>query len=74
MEKDINLQIEDLKNDCVNLINQSGLPISVAYYLFKDIMVDLQTSYENYLKQARIEETKRLQALAQSQETSEVEE
>lgn len=74
MEKDINLQIEDLKNDCVSLINQSGLPISVAYYLFKDIMVDLQTSYENYLKQARIEETKRLQALAQPQETNEVEE
>lgn len=53
MEKDINLQVEEFRQTIIDTVNRSGLPISVAYYILKDIMVDFTDSYKNYLDQAK---------------------
>lgn len=66
--RDVNLTIEDLKGQIVNAINQSGLPISVAYYVTKDIMAELEINYRNYLSQAYRQEG---QAAAANQDTEE---
>lgn len=72
MERDINLQIEEFKQTIVDTVNHSGLPISVAYYILKDIMNDFTDSYKNYLEQAsRREKQEALQR--QAEETVEPE-
>lgn len=62
MEKDINLQIEEFRQTIIDTVNRSGLPISVAYYILKDVMIDFTDSYKNYLDQAkrREEDAKKL--------------
>ena len=49
MEKSINLQIEDVKNQLYEVINKSKLPISFMYYLMKDLMQDLTDVYNQTL-------------------------
>lgn len=41
----MNLQIEETKNQIINVINNSGLPIGVIYYLFKDINTEVANEY-----------------------------
>lgn len=53
MQEDINLIIEDFKNNIINTINGSQLPPAVVYYIFKDINKDVETSYKNYIQQAQ---------------------
>lgn len=69
MERDINLVIEDVKAQIIDTINHSGLPISVVYYIMKDVMYDLDANYTNYIEQAR----KQLQMAAPAEEMTEVE-
>ena len=54
--RDVNLIIEDVKMNIVNELNNSNLPISVAYYILKDVMNELSNNYDNYIKQARRQE------------------
>lgn len=43
----MNLEIEQLRRAIVGLVNNSGLPIGVAYYVLKDSLADLKTAYDN---------------------------
>jgi len=49
MEKTINIKIEEIKNELFNIVNNSGLPFSAIYYLFKDFMNDLTNAYNETL-------------------------
>ena len=53
MEQDINLVIEDFKNTLTSTINNSGLPISVVYYIITDLYKELDNQYYQYIRQAR---------------------
>lgn len=43
----MNLEIEQLRRAIIGLVNNSGLPIGVAYYVLKDSLADLKTAYDN---------------------------
>ena len=49
----MNLQIEQTKNEIINVINNSGLPIGVIYYLFKDINTEVANEYGKTLNAER---------------------
>lgn len=66
MERNINLIIEDIKSQIINIINSSGLPISVIYYLMSDVYKKLDIEYKSYIEQAKLEEKR--QALKESKE------
>lgn len=51
--QDVNLIIDDFKKSMVATINNSGLPISIVYYICKDIMNDITMNYDAYLEKAR---------------------
>ena len=53
MEKSVNLRVEDFKNDLYSLVNNSGLPISVVYYVFNTVGRDLSDEYGRVLNQER---------------------
>lgn len=53
MQEDINLIIEEFKNNIISTINGSQLPPAVVYYIFKDINKDVEASYSNYIQQAQ---------------------
>ena len=44
-----NTQLNDLKNNLINTINQSGIPVGVIYYLLKDILSEVTDSYKQTL-------------------------
>lgn len=67
MQEDINLIIEDFKNNIINTINGSQLPPAIVYYIFKDINKDVEASYRNYIQQAQ-----QRQAAAASQQEAAV--
>ena len=48
-----NTHLNNLKTDLVNTINKSGLPVGVAYYIIKDLFMDVQIAYENALRSER---------------------
>ena len=45
----MNMTIEELKQQLYELVNNSGLPFSVVYYLFKDFMNELTNAYNETL-------------------------
>ena len=45
-----NTYLNDFKNDLVNTVNKSGLPVGVAYYIIKDLFMEIQSAYEATLK------------------------
>lgn len=45
-----NTHLYNLKNNLINTINESGLPVGVAYYIIKDLFMDIQNAYETTLK------------------------
>lgn len=47
----INTNINVFKNNIANVIQNSQLPVGVVYYIFKDIINELQIAYENTLRQ-----------------------
>ena len=51
MEKPISLKIKDFKNNAVNLVNTSGLPLFVVEPILKDILDEVQmVSNQQYLQ------------------------
>lgn len=50
-----NIYLYNFKNDMVNTINNSGLPVGVVYYIMKDLFNDIQNAYENTLKKEKEE-------------------
>lgn len=47
MEKGLNSILNNLKNDIIKLVNESQIPVGVAYYIIKDIYHDISVAYEN---------------------------
>lgn len=45
-----NTHLNNLKNDLINTVNKSGLPVGVAYYIIKDLFIDISNAYEQALK------------------------
>ena len=45
----INQEIEQVRNNIVSVINNSNMPIGVVYYVMKDIMSEIELSYQNVL-------------------------
>lgn len=45
----INLQIENFRNELYNLVANNGLPISIVYYIYKNIGQELENTYFNVL-------------------------
>lgn len=56
-----NTHLYNLKNDLVNTINNSGLPVGVAYYIVKDLFMDIQNAYESTLKKEQEAALKNMQ-------------
>ena len=58
MSENFNLQCDDLKNNIINILNQSGFPIVIIYYIIKDIYHDVENNYIGYLNTIRMKEAK----------------
>lgn len=69
MEQNINLMIEDFKDNLVNTINNAGFPPSIVYYILKDVYSNVESSYFSYIRQQRRQVAEnQLQQLGQEQE------
>ncbi len=44
-----NTQLNNLKDNLVNTINSSGLPVGIVYYILKDTFNDVAVAYKNTL-------------------------
>ena len=53
----INQEVEQVRNNIVSVINNSNMPIGVIYYVMKDIMSEIELSYQKVLV-AKDEDTK----------------
>lgn len=73
MEQDINLVIEDFKNTLTSTINNSGLPISVVYYIITDLYKELDNQYYQYIRQARQAAAAPQESVPAPEEMSEIE-
>ncbi len=62
----INLRCAELRKNIAKLINESELPISLVYYMIKDMMSELDEVHSQVLAKEREEVAK-----AQNQELSE---
>lgn len=51
MEKDINLVIEQYRQNLLQVINTEQLPPSIKYYILKDVFALAESSYYNYINQ-----------------------
>lgn len=51
MEQDINILMEQYKQNLINVTNNSGLPIGVIHYIFSSINDEIQVEYNRYLQQ-----------------------
>lgn len=54
MEKPISLKLKDFKNDAVNLINTSGLPLFVIEPILREVLVAVQNKAEQEYQQDKI--------------------
>ena len=63
----VNLDIEQFKRELIDKINSSPFPISITYYLLKDVFTDFQSGYFNYINQA----SQQIQAAAAQPEPKE---
>lgn len=43
------MDLDDLKKNIFNSINEAQLPIDSVYYLMKDITIEIQQAYDKYL-------------------------
>ena len=53
MEKPITLKIEELKQDVINTINESGLPVFLLDYVLKGLYDELHILNQSQLTQDR---------------------
>ena len=59
MKQSINIRSEQLMQNIVSLINNSNLPISNVYFIFKNIMQDIENTYYSVLNQESEEYTEK---------------
>lgn len=46
MTDNFNTRLNNLRNDLVNTINQSGVPAGAIFYLLKDLIAETSDSYK----------------------------
>ena len=61
----VNYSIETLRQNIYDVINQSQMPIGIAYFIFKDIFADITAAYQSAVQQ----EAKEVMAAAQEAAT-----
>ena len=54
MEKPISLKLKDFKNDAVNLVNTSGLPLFVIEPILREVLVAVQSKAEQEYQQDKL--------------------
>lgn len=54
MEKPISLKLKDFKNDAVNLVNASGLPLFVIEPILREVLVAVQSKAEQEYQQDKM--------------------
>lgn len=54
MEKPISLKIKEFKNEAVNLVNTSGLPLFVIEPILKEVLVAVQNKSEQEYQQDKL--------------------
>ena len=47
----VNVAIFNTKNNIVKAVNESGLPLSIIYLIFKDILLEIDSKAQEELKQ-----------------------
>ena len=57
----INLKIEFTKEQLINVINNSGLPIGVIHYLLKDISNEVIVEYNRAIAQEKQQQIQQMQ-------------
>ncbi len=71
----INLKAEQFKNQIYNLINQNELPISLTYYIFKEIIENIEearkVAVKRELDQLRQQQQKQEEQEKQEEQTTE---
>lgn len=67
MQRDINLIIEETKLNIVKTINKSGLPISVIYYIMRDIMTETSEEYQRQINRAYTKEREQQEQAASAE-------
>lgn len=55
VEKSINIKTEEFKENLYKIINESQLPISTVYIVFKLVEQDLSNAFVNVIAQDRAE-------------------
>lgn len=54
----MNNKIEALHQNLISLLNDCELPIGVAFYIYKDVLSELDKLYANAIQQEQKEEKK----------------
>lgn len=57
----MNFRIEIVKEQLINVINNSGLPIGVIHYLLKDISNEVIVTYNNAIAQEKQQQIQQMQ-------------
>lgn len=68
----INSQIEFTKEQFINVINNSGLPIGVIHYLLKDISNEVIAEYNRAIAQEKQQQNQQMQEQEGEQEDGEI--
>ncbi len=64
--------LRDMRKQIENIINQSGLPIDMIYFLFKDILIEIENIYnQECIKEDAAASTKKSQDETAAQEGGE---
>lgn len=66
----INLKVEQFKNQIYDLINQNELPISLTYYIFKEITENIEKAQKVAIKR-ELDQLKKQQQKQEQQEKKE---
>lgn len=61
----INLAIDDLRNNLVNVINESGLPIGIVELVCKEVYTKVQNQYIACINSERMKDMKSSEELIQ---------
>lgn len=68
----MNLQIEFTKEQLINIINNSGLPIGVIHYLLKDISNEVIVEYNRAIAQEKQQQIQQMQEEEGEKEDGEI--
>lgn len=62
MNTDINLQVENFREELINYLENSNLPASIVFYVLRDVSRTMEEQYQMILRDSY---NKRMKALAE---------